>query len=388
MTSATLLTIVNWQLMQALFALTMAHVSMANASTIVKMIHVKMVEHASTEITITTVLCMCIDKNCSTLDDDCSTNPCANGATCVDQVGTFSCTCPPDSTNTLCNDTIDNCIDNDCVGGYCVDGVSSYYCKCFNGFFGSFCQNDISVCEDEEPCDNGVCSDEAGLNYTCTCDLGYFGTNCSEDIDVCQQDSPCENGGDCSNGPGLDYTCSCPASFTGTNCTTNVSTCNNDLACCCKNGGECVQDGPGDQISCNCTNAVTYKGQTCETPFCPENYCSQYGSCVIDGLEVRCVCDEGNVGDQCQLNINMCNSNSCMNGGTCVDGVGLEVSCYCSHDYTGTYCDETKYTSADTCTRIDDSTSTVLISSLSVSVGLLVLIILAIASVIMIWRCW
>ena len=34
--------------------------------------------------------------------DECASNPCINGATCVDKVNRFNCTCPPGFTGTLC----------------------------------------------------------------------------------------------------------------------------------------------------------------------------------------------------------------------------------------------------------------------------------------------
>jgi len=32
---------------------------------------------------------------CRTLSDDCLDHTCRNGATCVDDVGTYTCLCPP-----------------------------------------------------------------------------------------------------------------------------------------------------------------------------------------------------------------------------------------------------------------------------------------------------
>lgn len=42
-------------------------------------------------------------KNVFTDIDDCSSGPCQNGATCVDHVNNFSCTCPPGYTDKHCS---------------------------------------------------------------------------------------------------------------------------------------------------------------------------------------------------------------------------------------------------------------------------------------------
>lgn len=34
--------------------------------------------------------------------DECSSTPCLNGATCIDEIGQFSCQCPPNLAGILC----------------------------------------------------------------------------------------------------------------------------------------------------------------------------------------------------------------------------------------------------------------------------------------------
>lgn len=52
----------------------------------------------------------------------------------------------------------------------------------------------------------------------------------------------------------------------------------------------------------------------------------------IAGL--RCRCPVGFTGDYCEMEINLCYSNPCLNGGVCVRREG-GYTCICREDYTG-----------------------------------------------------
>ena len=81
--------------------------------------------------------------------DDCSyydysiedyTNPCENGATCIDDVASYTCECMTGYRGENCEE-IDDCESNPCQNGAtCYDGDSSYTCNCMIGYTGMNCE--------------------------------------------------------------------------------------------------------------------------------------------------------------------------------------------------------------------------------------------------------
>ncbi len=121
-------------------------------------------------------------------------------------------------------------------------------------------------------------------NFYCKCKSGITGPTCTIDIDECQI-RPCKNGGKCINLFG-SYKCICIEGFTGPDCSISMS-----------------------------------------NP-CQFNKCSPSGSerCdIIDESAYECVCKIGYAGDYCEKQINYCNitPNACINGGTCINYLGL-----------------------------------------------------------------
>lgn len=41
--------------------------------------------------------------------DECNSNPCLNGATCIDKIASFTCSCPIGLTGKLCETNINDC---------------------------------------------------------------------------------------------------------------------------------------------------------------------------------------------------------------------------------------------------------------------------------------
>lgn len=159
--------------------------------------------------------------------DDCPmVNPCQNGGTCVDGIGTYTCSCAAGFTGPTCATNTDDCpMVNPCNnGGTCVDGVNNYSCTCAAGYTGPTCDTNIDDCPMANPCNNGgTCVD--GVNaYTCSCAAGYTGATCDTNIDDCPMVNPCSNGGTCVDGVNA-YTCSCVNGYSGASCATYPTSC-------------------------------------------------------------------------------------------------------------------------------------------------------------------
>ena len=78
--------------------------------------------------------------DCSPPIDPVSRGPkCFNNGTCVDQVGGYSCTCPPGFVGERCEGDVNECLSNPCdIRGTqnCVQRVNDFYCECRAGHTG------------------------------------------------------------------------------------------------------------------------------------------------------------------------------------------------------------------------------------------------------------
>lgn len=82
-------------------------------------------------------------------------------------------------------------------------------------------------------------------------------------------------------------------------------------------------------------------GQLCEIDIddCESQPCLNGGRCIdkLDGFECNCS-STGYTGDVCQINIDECQSNPCENGARCVDMIN-DYQCTCFPGYTGKNCE-------------------------------------------------
>lgn len=245
-------------------------------------------------------------------------------------------------------------------------------------------------------CPNGTAVTKAdctshGATLCAACDVGYsisIAGFCSANTCVCPggvaaAGSSCVAVGDiacstCNPGYTLDISddgtvvCSdtdgcTPFSGTG-GCKPTVSSCIDVPApgtghiCVCADGfyGETSSDGSSCasiEVSSTVTTTVTSSGTLSATTTatssatstippsanCKYRSCSGHGFCISNttvgtgGESVRCDCNTGFTGSDCEININDCNDQVC-NNGTCIDGVG-NFTCKCSPGFSGRQCE-------------------------------------------------
>lgn len=227
--------------------------------------------------------------------NDCISNPCRNGGTCIDKVNSFQCFCPDGWEGRLCDLNVNECRHNPCKnGGRCVDLVNDFYCECADTWKGKTCHSRERQC-DATTCSNGGTCYDHGDTFRCACPPGWEGNTCNTAKNNSCASSPCSNGGTCVGG-GDTFTCICKEGWEGPTCDQNINDCNPHP---CYNGGICV-----------------------------------------DGVNwFRCECAPGFAGPDCRININECQSSPCAYGATCVDEIN-GYHCICPLGRRGTRCQE------------------------------------------------
>lgn len=140
-----------------------------------------------------------------------ASNPCRNGGECTSymhMLGTqsietqpvifmsqdyewrFSCLCKPDFAGEKCELRKQGCASEPCKNGAtCVNRDSSFVCHCPTGFRGLTCADDVDECT-QSPCKNGGTCENLIGDYRCDCNPGYLGKNCSSGYDFCRVASP------------------------------------------------------------------------------------------------------------------------------------------------------------------------------------------------------
>ncbi|RXM99904.1 Protein jagged-1b [Acipenser ruthenus] len=167
-----------------------------------------------------------------------SSNVCGPHGRCKSQSGSkFTCDCKEGFTGTYCHENINDCESNPCKnGGTCIDKVNIYQCICGDGWEGVHCETSESQC-DEATCNSGgTCYDE-GDTFKCMCPPGLEGATCNIDTNDCNP-HPCYNSGTCVDGDNW-YRCECAPGFAGPDCRININECQSSP---CAFGSTCVDE--------------------------------------------------------------------------------------------------------------------------------------------------
>ncbi|XP_072565591.1 protein jagged-1b [Paramormyrops kingsleyae] len=263
-----------------------------------------------------------------------SSNVCGPHGRCRSQPGgQFSCECQEGFTGTYCHENINDCESNPCRnGGTCIDKVSGYQCICSDGWEGRQCEINIDDCR-VKPCHNrGTCRDLVN-DFYCECRNGWKGKTCHSRESQCDA-ATCKNGGTC-NDEGDTFKCICAPGWEGTSC--NSATNSSCLPSPCENGATCIVNG--DAFTCVCKEG--WEGPTCtqNTNDCNPHPCYNNGTCVDGDNWYRCECSPGFAGPDCRININECQSSPCAYGSTCVDEIN-SFRCLCPASRAGPTCQE------------------------------------------------
>jgi len=219
---------------------------------------------------------------------------------------------------------------------------------------------DLGACmANVNPCQNsGVCIPKLDKNeYMCECKAGFTGINCEENIDDCKMNQCGPNGKcvDLING----HVCMCGSTHYGENCL------DKKVPIPCKETIQITRHTyPFDQsviVECDQNQHLTVRKcpasliwypmvATCDYPFkvysaedkCSVTKCRNGSRCKIDKFDNPiCECQPGYEGVDCEINIDDCTSNPCMNNGKCVDGLNMH-HCVCENKFIDKDCSYVK----------------------------------------------
>ncbi|KAB7506967.1 Protein jagged-2, partial [Armadillidium nasatum] len=227
--------------------------------------------------------------------NECESNPCQNGGTCVDQIDGFLCVCDLGWEGQLCNIEINECFSSPCKNnGTCKDGLLDFKCECLLDWKGRTCSSKTSHCEKNTCLNGGTCYDLAN-SFVCHCTNEWRGSVCHIPIHRPCDSSPCLNGGTCVNSDD-GATCICRDGFEGSKCETNIDDCEKKP---CYNDGRCI-DGINWRM-CECQPG--FKGPDCRVLAsfqCSSSPCSYGAKCIDEIGGYRCVCPKGRFGKNCE----------------------------------------------------------------------------------------
>lgn len=313
--------------------------------------------------------------------NECSSNPCQNGGSCIDTYNGYLCRCLPTYEGPNCEQDVNECArfigtDLGCQNGArCINTPGSYRCECSANWHGVHCteeHNDCNQASNEALCGHGTCINvkrvQSGqAKYTCICNQGWTtdGHNpacvvdrdeCSESHPVCSRNPPVT----CINLPGTFHCGPCPSGYSG-----DGVTCSDINECTLNNGGcsvsprvDCINT-QGSRRCGPCPPGYVGDGVRCTfVGVCHINNggCHPLANCIensaISGNYRQCVCPQGYVGNGIGLagcvsrsgetsspssgSISACANNPCVHG--ICQAIGSSFQCTCLPGYTDPTC--------------------------------------------------
>ncbi|KAI1280397.1 Cubilin [Halotydeus destructor] len=319
--------------------------------------------------------------------NECDSNPCRNGGTCLDTFNGFICRCTSGWEGNTCDTDVNECsryagTDLGCQNGAtCANTAGGYSCQCATNWWpgqakyrcicdqgwttggGSpACVVDVDECTGRRfPCSTNPrvsCFNVDGSFHCGQCPVGYTG-----DGFTCHDINECEmyNGGcsmspmvQCTNTMGSRTCGPCPPGFAG-----NGIACSYVGSCNQNNGGchplaTCTENSAISEFyrQCRCPNGYMGSGvgatgcvAVSSSTTCANSPCI-HGTCIpatVPGVvpAFTCACNNGFVGAICDQMVSQCATMPCMNGGTCQDAPGgAGYTCQCPGDFVGTHCEQ------------------------------------------------
>ncbi|XP_041696619.1 sushi, nidogen and EGF-like domain-containing protein 1 isoform X1 [Coregonus clupeaformis] len=297
-----------------------------------------------------------------------NSRPCPDGGPCLEYGGTYLCTCQTGVADVDHKDFYPPyvqprsvCDSSPCLnGGYCYERDGGYTCDCKPGYRGKHCEKvRLNTCA-SGPCRNGgSCKEEAG-SFHCVCPYRFTGKHCEVGRpDPCSS-NPCLNGGTCFHYIGK-YKCECSGAFSGRHCDISRGSAHStaDLDC-----GPPLQvkhaelqfssTSPGSMALYVCHPGYTPmpratqsicggQGAWSQPPVCQDvdeclsEPCKHGGTCEDQPGSYSCHCQQGFMGQDCEIEKDRCESNPCLNGGVC-RGYRKNHLCVCKEGFFGDHC--------------------------------------------------
>ncbi|XP_072941839.1 cubilin-like [Epargyreus clarus] len=307
--------------------------------------------------------------------DECESQPCEHGGTCLNLANGYHCLCPTNWEGKNCEMDVNECrnfagTDLGCQNGAtCINRPGSYECLCRPQWFGLHCTRKAKDCQegDFEMCGHGICiKTETGEGIKCICNQGWTsngtGVACLTDVNECDssQGPRCSINPkvDCINLPGSFRCGRCPPGYDGDGfvcydideCTTIPNGgCSTSPMVACHNTigsrvcGSCPSGYDGDGVTC------TWRGSC----FINHGGCHPSAQCVDSSLYgllpvAQCICPEEMIGNGigihgCYISTGnnvtqQCEGNPCGPNGQC-HPLRTGYTCICLKGYRGAHCD-------------------------------------------------